>query len=328
MNKPKSREGGMRLLAVDDNPIALEMLPKLFPQPDFAFVGVARSGPEALDILSTAGADIDCMLLDIEMPGMDGIELCRRIRAVPGHRHTPIIMLTARDDGDTIERAFVAGANDHLVKRNRVREYIGRVKVAERLLVEEGHFHLERREPDGEGDGEGTAVPGLHPFDISDDLTIDGVERLILPFSFGNYLTQLDREDSYRCKIFAVRVEDVAVHYHYTTTADFTVMLATVAEGIAKGTESRRLLMAYSGDGNFICAARNTNVPDPETFEAHMAEHLRATASRTGLDTLRGVRVSVGGQTSPCASRTQRVRRSLERVLARLEARQRKKLAS
>ena len=273
----------------------------------------------------TESGHFDLIVLDLMLPGEDGLAICRRLRT---SHNIPIIMLTARDDGDTIERAFVAGANDHLVKRNRVREYIGRVKVAERLLVEEGHFHLERREPDGEGDGEGTAVPGLHPFDISDDLTIDGVERLILPFSFGNYLTQLDREDSYRCKIFAVRVEDVAVHYHYTTTADFTVMLATVAEGIAKGTESRRLLMAYSGDGNFICAARNTNVPDPETFEAHMAEHLRATASRTGLDTLRGVRVSVGGQTSPCASRTQRVRRSLERVLARLEARQRKKLAS
>ncbi|OWU84987.1 hypothetical protein ATO6_07910 [Oceanicola sp. 22II-s10i] len=318
----------MRLLAVDDSPIALEMLPKLFPRPEFAFVGVARSGPEALDILSAPGAAFDCMLLDIEMPGMDGIELCRRIRALPGHRHTPIIMLTARDDGDTIERAFVAGANDHLVKQNRVSEYIGRVKVAGRLLAEENRFHVERRQTAGEIDGDGNGVPGRHPFHISDDLTIDGVDRLILPFSFGNYLTQLGREDLYRCKMFAVRIEDVTVHYRSTTTAEFCSILATIAEGIAKVAESRRLLMAYSGDGNFLCVVRDSKVPDPEAFEALMARHLRAAARRSRLDRLVGVRVTVGAQTPPCAHRNQRVRRSLERALARLEARQRQKLFS
>jgi PleD family two-component response regulator len=81
------------------------------------------------------------VLLDIMMPEIDGIETCARIRNDPRHVDTPIIMVTSRDDMESLANAFVAGANDYINKPlNRV-ELIARVRAALKLKAE-----LERRQ--------------------------------------------------------------------------------------------------------------------------------------------------------------------------------------
>jgi CheY-like chemotaxis protein len=74
----------------------------------------ARSGLEALELLQELSPDL--FVLDIRMPGMGGIELCRQIRAQAVTRHTPIILMSAHSDPQTVESGYLAGATDFVAK--------------------------------------------------------------------------------------------------------------------------------------------------------------------------------------------------------------------
>ena len=74
-----------------------------------------------------------CVLLDIQMPGMDGVTACRRIRESPGGADVPIVFLTAQRDVDTFDRAQVAGGDDFLTKPFRPTELVLRIEAAMKL---------------------------------------------------------------------------------------------------------------------------------------------------------------------------------------------------
>ncbi len=100
----------MRMLVVDDEPEIAGMLAEFFEMQGFD-VDVAHNGTEALEAASSLPVDI--MLLDVNMPGMDGFEVCRRVRE---HLDCPIIFLTARiEDVDQLD-GFAAGADDYVLK--------------------------------------------------------------------------------------------------------------------------------------------------------------------------------------------------------------------
>ena len=102
-----------RILFVDDDPILRE-----FAQVNLASataeVDVAADGIEALDMLSRRRYDL--LLVDLEMPRMDGFELLARLRADPETAHLPVIVETGREDVDAIDRAFRAGATAFVTK--------------------------------------------------------------------------------------------------------------------------------------------------------------------------------------------------------------------
>jgi DNA-binding response OmpR family regulator len=81
---------------------------------DFEKVIQAADGQEAVDAAELERPDL--VLLDFEMPRMNGLEACRRILALPGRQDIPIVMLTTRDSEDDVKEAFTAGASDYLVK--------------------------------------------------------------------------------------------------------------------------------------------------------------------------------------------------------------------
>jgi signal transduction histidine kinase len=87
----------------------------------------------------------DCVVLDVRMPGVDGFQVCERIRALPGGAATPIIFLTALRDVDTFDRALRAGGDDFLTKPVRPTELVVRVQAALKLrrLSAELHDHYE-----------------------------------------------------------------------------------------------------------------------------------------------------------------------------------------
>ena len=84
----------------------------------------------------------DCVLLDIQMPGMDGVTACRRIRESPGGADVPIVFLTAQRDVDTFDRAQLAGGDDFLTKPVRPAELVLRLEAAMKLH----RISLERNE--------------------------------------------------------------------------------------------------------------------------------------------------------------------------------------
>ena len=78
-------------------------------------VVLARSGEEALELLAVQ--PVDCILLDLLMPGLGGSETCRRIKAAPVVRDIPLIMLTALEDRERMIDGLSAGADDYIPSR-------------------------------------------------------------------------------------------------------------------------------------------------------------------------------------------------------------------
>src|ERR1035437_5310164 len=93
----------------------------------------ASDGQEALERL--AGAIYEVVILDISMPHIDGLEVCRRLR--DGGDRTPVLMLTAREDVDDRVAGLDAGADDYLVKPFALRELLARVRALLRRSSEE-----------------------------------------------------------------------------------------------------------------------------------------------------------------------------------------------
>jgi DNA-binding response OmpR family regulator len=108
-----SLQAPKRILAVDDSPTYLNELGEILRGEGYD-VQLTQSGAEALLLLSVQ--PVDCVLLDLVMPGIDGIETCRRIKAAPGLRDIPVVMLTAVEDRKAMIEALSAGADDYLSK--------------------------------------------------------------------------------------------------------------------------------------------------------------------------------------------------------------------
>ncbi|HYM71928.1 MAG TPA: response regulator [Stellaceae bacterium] len=102
-----------RILTVDDSETYLQAIAESLRGAGYEVVP-ARSGEEALELLAVQ--PVDCVLLDLLMPGIGGEEACRRIKAAPTIRDTPIIMLTALEDREAMIRGLGAGADDYIAK--------------------------------------------------------------------------------------------------------------------------------------------------------------------------------------------------------------------
>lgn len=141
--------GKPTVLVVDDNRDNCALAQATLEDDDCRVL-VAMSGADALEVFERERPD--CVLLDVRMPGMDGFEVCERIRARPGGHDTPIVFLTAQRDLETFDRAQRAGGDDFLTKPIRPAELLVRVQAAVRLrrmsLDLRDHYDLVRRQRD------------------------------------------------------------------------------------------------------------------------------------------------------------------------------------
>ena len=119
----------MKVLIVDDEPGVRSALERALAL-ERHDVQLAEDGQQALDLLATNA--VDAIVLDVAMPRVDGLEVCRRLRAA-GDR-TPVLMLTARDAIDDRVDGLDAGADDYLVKPFALRELQARLRALLRRL--------------------------------------------------------------------------------------------------------------------------------------------------------------------------------------------------
>jgi DNA-binding NtrC family response regulator len=119
-----------RILIVDDTPANLALLADAL-EPEGYEILAAADGASALNIARRAGPDV--ILLDVMMPGLGGLEVCRELKRDAALSETPVVFITARTDGETLVRGFQAGAVDYLVKPFRPEEVVARVATHLRL---------------------------------------------------------------------------------------------------------------------------------------------------------------------------------------------------
>ena len=129
------------ILIVDDEPTARETLVAMLEGEKYR-LELATSGTQALQMLDNLQPDL--ILMDVMMPGMDGFDVCRRIRSNPKLAEVPIIMLTALDDRASLLTGIESGADDFLSKPVDRHELKARVRTITRL--NRYHILMQQRE--------------------------------------------------------------------------------------------------------------------------------------------------------------------------------------
>ena len=125
-------KGTPRILLVEDDAAVRYVVEQALLAEGMEVTAVA-SGESGLQAFSSSGS-FDLVVLDIGLPGMDGVEVCRRITS---ESHTPVVMLTARDDEVSVVVGLEVGADDYITKPFSTRELVSRVRA-----------HLRRRRLD------------------------------------------------------------------------------------------------------------------------------------------------------------------------------------
>jgi putative two-component system response regulator len=125
-----TRRGAQSVLVVDDGAANRELIEACLAEVDCT-IRMAEDGPAALRMIASASPDL--ILLDVQMPGMDGYEVCRRVKANSANRLIPVVMITALDRTDDRVKALDAGADDFMSKPVERAELVARVRSALRL---------------------------------------------------------------------------------------------------------------------------------------------------------------------------------------------------
>lgn len=216
-----------RVLVVDDDQAIAEMVSIVLRGKGFD-VATAADGPTALEELPRL--DPDLVVLDLMLPGMDGIEVCRRIRQGSG---VPIIMLTARSDTADVVDGLEAGADDYLTKPFEPEELVARIRARVRR-------------------SEGAAVERLTIGDLQIDVNGHEVRRgdrviSLTPLEF-DLLTELARKP---WQVFSreVLLRDVWGYRHAADTRLVNVHVQRLRSKIEPDPEHPTIVVTVRGVG-------------------------------------------------------------------------------
>ena len=129
-----------RILVVDDEPANLDIFQTRLSVHGYEVI-TARDGEEALRVAEAGRPDL--ILLDVNMPLMDGIEVCRRLKSDPSFSFTPIVMVTALADSKDVVRGLEVGADEYLTKPVDQAALVARVKSM--LRIKELHDRVQEQ---------------------------------------------------------------------------------------------------------------------------------------------------------------------------------------
>lgn len=121
------QERQSKILTIDDKPLNIQLIGAILRKENYE-VGSAQNGQEALELLKE-NSDFDLILLDVNMPIMNGYETCLEIRKIPALRDIPIIFLTAISDIENVIKGFDTGGQDYVSKPFNAKELLARVRT-------------------------------------------------------------------------------------------------------------------------------------------------------------------------------------------------------
>ena len=149
MKSGAGRLNTVRALIVDDEPFMRSVLRGTLEESGYSVLE-AGNGPEAVKLVQQEKPDV--VLLDIVMPGMDGFATCAALRLLPEGKHLPVLMITALEDAEMINRAYAVGATDYLPKpvnglllRHHLRYVLRATRLFEELRQKEARLAAAQR---------------------------------------------------------------------------------------------------------------------------------------------------------------------------------------
>jgi len=249
----------MRLLAVDDDPFILQMLRLALKADGYNDVSLAEDATAAERMVAEAVDPFDLFLLDIQMPGKSGIELCQTIRANECYRDVPIIMLTAMSEKHYIDHAFKAGASDYLCKPFDTIELHARVRTARRSAEDaKDRVHVQRQLASVV-----TSISFQPALDFEDSLDIDDLSNFLSFDRFHNFLRQTLRGRYPPSALYGVKIPVAAQLYGGLKSKDFINFIGDVGDAISEAVLPFGEYITYAGSGYFLVALRPDGIVRP-----------------------------------------------------------------
>ncbi|MBO6602291.1 MAG: response regulator [Roseicyclus sp.] len=236
----------MKILAVDDDPDFLALFESTLTRLGYANVTFVTSGAEALELLSNTQVPFDCFILDIQMPEMNGIELCEEIRAIPEYEETPIVMNTILADRAHIDQAFAAGATDYLTKPIDEIEINTRLGVLHTLVRE----RLRTQHAINHGGADVFATPSYR---FADQIPMRRVAGTIEYLALENYLKTLGVFRALSTKAVGFHVLNGQQLFDEAGPSIFSEVMIDVATCISDCLKTSSRMISYAGKGDFVC---------------------------------------------------------------------------
>jgi len=266
----------MKILAVDDDPTILDLLRDcLTPSLGFDLV-CADSAEDGLAKIDEHGASFDCFLLDIMLPGVDGITLCDDIRNMQAYKSAPIIMITGSRKHDLMDTAFRAGATDFIFKPLNGIELGARINMAGMLS---DSLRRER-----EAAHTLAELSGLMKVRVEEsfDLNVVGVDDL---HGFENHMLRLP-EGCYAMRLFAVKLPQIRNIFEAASPAEFCRQMGLVAQATVAALAHEKCFMGYAGEGIIVGTVMGRHRIKPEEIQKDIEDILShdGTAARIGGD--------------------------------------------
>ena len=279
----------MKILVVDDDPTILGLVEQILVLSTRHRVVTAASAKSALEAIEEAEVDFDCLLVDIQMPEVDGIVLVRLIRETPGYRDVPIVMLTAMHEKQYLNQAFSAGATDYLTKPFEYQDLCARLPVAQKLAVEKTRRKLQPLMA-----GEMKHMGGEpKDFRLADPIPVGKLDGAIDYSEFENYVRQLTRRRLSDCTVFAVKIGAVDTIYVETSSEDFRTLVGNAALAIQDSLLQRKGVFSYRGNGVFLCVPETRLDDTPQVMQTVLNGRLQSSTARSGRA---GIELRVGDQ--------------------------------
>lgn len=256
----------MRILAVDDEPAFLQLLDRFLKDIGYRDVVFCDSGAKALDLMQTDASGFSCLLIDIQMPEMDGIELCQRVRSIPGYARTPILMLTAMAETRYIDSAFLAGASDYITKPLKRAELTARLSLAQTLNQDRTrHVSL----PGGRGSHSGTPS-----FRFSDPVVLNDAKGILELLALKNYVLTLGNLRMQQWQAIGFSTIGSWEFLSSCGPDQFLELMQDIGSVLFDVLKQEQFLMAHAGSGCFVAlVSRHANC-DADELEARANGYL------------------------------------------------------
>lgn len=273
----------MKLLAVDDDPIFLELLVSTLNEFGYDNITAVTSAMEALHELAVATVPFDCLLFDIQMPGKNGIELTKEVRQQARLAHTPIIMITSLQQREFIDQAYVAGANDYVIKPIQSQELSARIGMIKKLA--DLNYQVKHTQH---------APSSAQSWRYADAIPLEPRDKVLNYLALENYLLTLGRLRMSNIFAFGISLDYAADRFSDVHIDKFMDTLNDVAAILIDQTKRYRPLLAYAGSGQFILVLPKTLGLNTDELEAAVNAELEVLYTSVSLPEASGAKIRIG----------------------------------